>query len=130
VLLSLLALPASDSLPSLRWNLHLWNRLRKEHRIQPDAGRDAHYGTLVTYLPVGGPIGLMHSGRGTPEDRARTHYLLQYALAPRRLVESTDYRFVIVAGDTSADSPLRDDPHFELIASFGDDLSVFRRIDR
>jgi hypothetical protein len=127
--LLLLALPASDSLAPLQWNVHLWRRLRNEHKIPPDVSRDAHASQLVAYLPPSGAIGLVHSGPGTPQDRAQVHFLLQYSLAPRRLVESPDARFVIVVGEGSTRSPLLDAARFELVRSFGDGLSVFRRVD-
>jgi hypothetical protein len=37
---------------------------------------------------------------------------------------------VIVSGSPSTGSPLRDDPAFELMQSFGDELSVYRRVTR
>jgi hypothetical protein len=127
--LLLLALPIWDSLASLRWNVHVWRRLRNEHKVAPDDWRDAYNSKLVAYLPASGPIGLVHSGPGTPKGRARNHYLLQYSLAPRRLVESSDVRFVIVVGEGSERSSLRDDSHFELVRAFDEGLTVFRRID-
>jgi hypothetical protein len=108
----------------------LWLRLHNEHKVPPDLVRDAEYRQLLAYLPAGGTFGLLHTGSGTAIDRARTHYWLQYSLAPRFLVESTDRGFVIVSGSPSTRSPLRDDPAFELMQSFGDELSVYRRVTR
>jgi hypothetical protein len=125
-----LALPGLDSWRSAQLHMHLWLRLHNEHKVPPDLVRDREYRQLLAYLPVGGTVGLMHTGSGTAIDRARTHYWLQYSLAPRLLVESTDRSFVIVSGSPSTGSPLREDPAFELMRSFGDELSVYRRVIR
>lgn len=110
--------------------MHWWRRLRNEHKVAPDLVRDAHYRQLLAYLPVDGTVGLVHTGSSSPIDRARTHYWLQYSLAPRLLEESTDKAFVIVSGTPSTGSPVRDDPTFELMRSFDDELSVYRRVIR
>jgi len=110
--------------------VHLWLRLHNEQKVPPDLVRDRAYRQLLAYLPVGGTVGLMHTGSGTAIDRARTHYWLQYSLAPLFLVESSDRSFVIVSGSPSTGSSLREDPAFELMRSFGDELSVYRRVIR
>jgi hypothetical protein len=125
-----LTLPGRDSWLSAQPHFHWWLRLRNEHKLPPDLVRDAYYRQLLAYLPVGGMVGLMHAGSGTPVDRAMTHYWLQYSLAPLRLVESTNASFVIVAGNPSTGSPLGEDPAFELMRSFDDELSVYRRVIR
>jgi hypothetical protein len=123
-------LPVLDSWPSAQLHLHWWLRLRNEHKMPPDVVRDAEYRQLLAYLPVDGTVGLTHTGSGTPIDRSMTHYWLQYSLAPRLLEASTDQAFVIVAGTRSTSSPLRDDPAFELMRSFDDELSLYRRVSR
>lgn len=125
-----LTLPVLDSWRSAELHVRWWRRLRNEHKSAPDIVRDAEYRQLLAYLPVGGTVGLTYTGPGTPVDRAMTHYWLQYSLAPRLLEESTDKAFVIVSGTPSTGSPLRDDPAFELMRSFHDELSLYRRVIR
>lgn len=125
-----LTFPILDSWRSAEPVVRLWRRLRNEHKSAPDLVRDAEYRQLLAYLPVGGAVGLTHTGPGTPVDRAMTRYWLQYSLAPRLLEESTDKAFVIVSGTPSTGSLLRDDPAFELMRSFNDELSVYRRVIR
>jgi hypothetical protein len=129
-LLLALTLPLRDSWRSVQVHVRWWLRLHNEHKVPPDLVRDAQYRQLLAYLPVGGTIGLTYTGAGTPIDRARTHYWLQYSLAPRLLEESIDRSFVIVAGSPSTGSTLRDDPAFELLRAFDDELSVYRRVVR
>jgi hypothetical protein len=125
-----LTLPVLDSWRSAEVHVHWWLRLHNEHKSPPDVVRDAYYRQLLAYLPVGGTVGLAHTGSGTPIDRARTHYWLQYSLSPLLLEESTDKAFVIVSGAPLTSSPLRDDPTFELLRSFDDELWVYRRVIR
>jgi hypothetical protein len=128
-----LILPARDSwqaaTPQLRW----WLRLHSEHKVASDLVRDAYYRQLLPYLPSAGTVALLHAGAGTPIDRAMTHYWLQYSLAPHFVVESlesTDSRFVIVAGRAPTGSPLVSDPTFELVRSVDDELAVYRRVTK
>jgi hypothetical protein len=128
-LVLLLALPASASRSPVEWNLHIWRRLRDEHKESPDHVRDRHVRQLIPVLPQSGRIGLAFSGPIDDKERVQTRYLLQYSLAPRVLVESTDHPFVIVAGAGSARA-FANDPRHALVRSLDEGLSVFRRLDK
>ena len=83
------------SLSTVEWELHVWNRLRSAHRTSPDEDLDRSYQALGAALPVSGRVGFHFSG---PPDDGHTFFRLRYALAPRQLMRSADYEFVIETG--------------------------------
>jgi len=128
-LVSLLLLyPAADSVRLTRWNIHLWQRLRS-HKEAPQATFDRYLRAVEAYVPANGTIGLVLVG--PPQHEAvRIRYFLQYALAPRQIVPSSDCAFVIVYGPVSGESPAFDAAGFQLIKAAGEELRVFRRVVR
>ena len=126
VLLLLLIVPASDALPLVRWNLHVWGRLRRENRVAPDHDLDVEYRRLTAHLPPRGVVGLLGGG-ATQAEASRFHYFLQYALAPRVVVLTTDAEFVIaLVWPPEGDDPLPADT-FVRLAGSGSGLRVYRR---
>lgn len=129
-LLLLLAIPASDSLALVRWNLHVWGRLRRAGRAAPDADREADYRRLIAHLPPRAVVGLVHGAGGNQEEASRFYYFLQYALAPRQVVLTTDADFVI-AIVWPADGPdALPAETFARVAVFDSGLRLYRRIAR
>lgn len=127
-LVSLLLLyPAADSVQLTRWNIHLWQRLRS-HREAPQASFDRYLRAVAAYVPENGTVGLVLAGPPQHDGEVRIRYLLQYALAPRQIVSSSDCTFVIVFGPVSGETPIVDGAAFQLIKAVGDDLRVFRRV--
>lgn len=122
-----LLVPAADSIPSLRWNLHVWQRLRGANRDAPQTATDQYFRSMAAWLPARGEIGLVQAPPATSEDAVRTHYLLQYALAPRLIVKTHDRDVVLVYGPRTV---LPDEARFELVRSFGDELRLYRRVTR
>jgi hypothetical protein len=120
--------PAADSVRLIRWNIHLWQRLHWREEA-PQATFDRYLRAVEAYVPASGRIGLVLVG--LPQHEAvRVRYFLQYALAPRQIVPSSDPAFVIVYGPASGESPLFDRAAFQLVKVLGDDLRVFRRLVR
>ena len=113
------------SLPDVEWEVHVWNRLRSEHRASPDDALDRAYTALGAELPVSGLVGFHFMG---PPDKDRTLYRLQYALAPRRLVASVDYEFVIEVGPAQNGESLTHQPRFVTVASPDDRVRVLRQM--
>jgi hypothetical protein len=124
----LLMFPAAASVPLTRWNLHLWQRLRS-HKEAPQASFDKYLRGVEAYVPANGTIGLVLAGSPQDEDAVRIRYLLQYALAPRQVLASSDCAFVVVYGPVSG-TPIFDPTGFQLIKVVGEDLRVFRRVIR
>ena len=122
-----MCLPAWDSVPIVRRNLHVWGRLRQLARQSPDTGQDLENSALAPFLPPAGPVGFVSV---SPADPKRTWFFLQYSLAPRTLVPSIDQEFVIEHGVPTGATGLGRDPRFALVKAFGDDLRVFRRVSR
>ncbi len=122
--------PAAGSLPLTRWNLHVWKRLNAAGRDAPQTTFDRHFQAVGAFLPSSGRIGLVLLGSQRPDDAARNHYLLQYALVPRQIVLGDTADFVIAYGPASEDTTLADESTFELVRVFGDDLRLFRRVAR
>lgn len=127
--LALLAVPASQAAGRTLWNLHLWQRLRTEAREAPQGALDRYLRRLEPALPASGRIGLVQTGSPSPADATRTHYLLQYALAPRLIVPDACCEFLIEYGP-AAPSPAQMDRAYALVASAGPDLRLFRRMPR
>lgn len=123
----LLSLPASDMVPIAQWNLHTWGRLQERRRDAPDTGQDRLNRELTPFLPAAGPIGFLNVSGG---DATRAQFFLQYSLAPRTLVASTDQEFVIEFGVPAGTVGLSGDARFGLVKSFAVDLRVFRRVSR
>jgi hypothetical protein len=121
----LLLVPASAALSKTRWNVHLWQRLRAAHRVSPDTGLDQSYRRLALYLPSQGVVGFQVVG--VPDDRSH-EFRLQYALAPRRIVRSTQTEFVIECGPAGSVGSLGSNPQFVLVSAPGDDVRLFRRV--
>jgi hypothetical protein len=130
VVLLLLLLPASDLLPLTRWNWHLWTRLREAGRETPDSGVDRFNQQLAMYMPMHGAIGFVSTDPPQSPDVSRVYGFLQYSLAPRLLVRSSDFPLVILYSPGSADPALLHDPQFTLVATPGNGLFVLRRIGR
>jgi hypothetical protein len=126
----ILAYPASGSVPLTRWNIHLWQRLRSAHQEAPQASFDRYLRTVQAYVPAHGQVGLVLAGPPDREDAFNILFRLQYALAPRQIVSSSDCEFVIVYGPLSVETPIADAAAFQLIKAVGDDLRVFRRVAR
>jgi hypothetical protein len=128
-LVSLLLLyPAADSVRLIRWNMHLWQRLQW-HKEAPQATFDRYLRAVEAYIPANGTIGLVVVGL-PPHEAVRIRYFLQYALAPRQIVPSSDSAFVIVYGLVSDESPFFDAAAYQLVKAVGEELRVFRRVVR
>lgn len=121
----LLVLPASAILPMTRWNLHVWQRLHTARRESPDIGLDRVHRALAFHLPARGVVGFQHVG---DPDQRRLFFRLQYSLAPRKIVTSTDQEFVIEAGPPAASGSLSRNPRFVLVVALDDELRLFRRL--
>lgn len=126
----LLATSAYGAVAPVRWNLHLWQRLRTAHREAPQTSIDTFFRTVTPYIPAQGTLCLLQTASARRDEVARIHYALQYALAPRLIVLSTDCEFVILYGPTSSASSIATDPSFHLVQVFADDLRLFRRLNR
>jgi hypothetical protein len=111
---------------------HAWAQLRHAHRDAADSVDDATNRALISYLPRDGVIGFSVASVSamSPADRLRVEQFLQYSLAPRVLVLSTDQTFVIEYVTPDARVSLADDPAFALVASSDDRLRLFRRLAR
>ena len=120
----LLFLPASATLPTAQWNIHTIQRLRDLKRISPDAELDVTFRKLLPFLPMQGPVGFHHVD---PAHDGRLFYRAQYALVPRQMLRSTQAEFVVEAGPAEAARSLARDPRFRLVTS-EDELRLFRRV--
>lgn len=128
--LLLLFLPASDLLPLTRWHWHLWAKLRSAGWDAPDTGLDRFNHGLIRYLPAHGEVCFTSSDPPQSPDVSRVYGFLQYSLAPRQLVRSTDCHVVILYDPGSADPPLAHDPRFTLVDAPGNGLFVLRNSTR
>ncbi len=128
LLLLLLALPASESIRHVRWNLHLWRRLQREHRPAPQIAVDRRIRGFASYLPRAGSIGLVQADAGRAADARQILFVVQYALAPRVVTPTADAEFVIVYGP--AGGPALDGGAYALVETSGSDLRLFRRVQR
>jgi hypothetical protein len=123
---ALVFVPLRASLPSLEWNLHLWQRLRAAHRTSPDDDWDRSLAALASGLPPRGLVGFQFAG---PPDNGRTFSRVQYALAPRQLVRSLQPTFVIEAGPASNGTSLTHRPGYVVVAQNDDDIRLLRRVN-
>ena len=123
---ALLFLPASASIPTAQWNIHLIQRLRGMKRVAPDTEVDLTYRKLVPFLPAQGDVGF-HSVDSS--DDGRLYYRAQYALVPRQLSRSTQHEFVIEIGPADAPETLSRDPRFHLVTSIHVGLRLFRKVE-
>jgi hypothetical protein len=124
--------PAATVYHDTAWAMHVWTRLRQTHRAAPDSADDATNRALIPYLPREGPIGFSVASVGArpSADQLRIEQFLQYSLAPRLLVLSTNQAFVLEYVAPDASVSLAHDPTFALVASSGDRLRLFRRVRR
>lgn len=119
-----LAAPTASSWARTGVDWRRWARLRADQRVSPDEETDRAYRALVAVLPERGSVGVHVVVSG---DDGRTRFRLQYALAPRRLLDSIDTPFVVEVGaDTSSESLVRN-AQFLVVAAPTPDLRVFRR---
>ena len=121
----LLFLPASASLPTAQWNIHLVRRLRDLKRISPDADLDLTFRKLLPYLPANGDVGFRSVD---PDDDGRLYYRAQYALVPRQLLKAKLAEFVVEVGPAVAEGSLSHDLRFRVVTSTNDGLRLFRRV--
>ena len=121
----LLFLPASASVPTAQWNIHLIQRLRGLKRISPDADLDLAFRKFLPFLPEQGSVGFQSVD---PADEGRLFFRAQYALVPRQMLRSTRTEFVIEAGPANAAGSLSRDPRFRIVTSPDDDIRLFRRV--
>lgn len=129
LLLGLLALPAVASARHIRWNVHLWHRLRQAHREAPQTALDESVRRIGMYLPGHGEVGLVQTGAPSLEASSRTLYQVQYALAPRLVRPSACCEFVIVWGPAMPPLPA-DAGHYAQIADVDGEIRLFRRVRR
>ena len=123
----LLILPAWSTLPIAQLNLHRWQRLRNAARIAPDSDFDKACRQLRSFVPQSGPIGYRNAG---PNDDHRLLYFLQYSLAPRLIVESSEFEFVIEAGPEGSATSLAHDARFQIVPEPAWPVRLFRRVVR
>ena len=121
----LLFLPASASIPTAQWNLHLIQRLRGMNRGAPDVDLDLTFRKLLPYLPAGGDIGFQSVDTG---DDGRLFFQAQYALLPRQMLDSTQAELVVEVGPGDAAESLLHEPRFHLVVAIHSELRLFRRI--
>ena len=130
IVLAALLWPASSVLSLTEWHWHLRGRLRQAGRTALDDERDAFNRRLLPFLPVRGRVGFVSTVSTDRPDFASTYGFLQYSLAPRQLVRSSDHPIVILHSPDGEDAPLLRDPQFHVIASPGNGLFVLRNITR
>jgi hypothetical protein len=123
----LLILPAWSTLPITQLNLNRWQRLRNAGRIAPDSDFDKAFRQLRSFIPQSGLIGYRNAG---PADDHRLLYFLQYSLAPRLIVESSEFEFVIEGGPVGSATSLTHDARFQIVAEPFEQLRIFRKVVR
>jgi hypothetical protein len=127
VVLLLLFLPASASIATAQWNIHLIGRLRGMKRMAPDTELDLTYRKLLAFLPPRGEIG--YQSLDTSDD-GRLFYRAQYALAPHQMRKTTDQEFVIEVGPVHGPGALSENTRFQLVTSVHESLRLFRKVHR
>ena len=117
-----LAGPVYEGMRSSQLNVHRAQRLYREHRLSPDMYPDDLFRRLIPHIPAAGVISFS-AATASQTERARLHYRLQYALAPRIVELGQRRQFVVV--DAPHESLPRD--QFVLVRQF-DDFRLYRRI--
>ena len=109
---------------SIQWNLHLWQRLNETHRLAPQAAMDTRFRALRAYLPTDGPVCLRQTPAGAADVTAAGGIRVQYALAPRLVIEGDACRYTIVVGPGAAALPV---DGTRVVQVFDDELLLVRR---
>lgn len=121
----LLLLPVFGSATALGVPLQNLRALQQAQREPRDTELDRYCRTLVPHLPPRGVIGFSYVDPPNLSAFGKTLYFLQYALAPRQIVATTDAEMVISMDQGRC--PLLQDPRFAMVGDLGDGLRLFVR---
>jgi hypothetical protein len=121
---AILLISAFSVRPTLQWNLHLWHRLNELHRVAPQSALDLRYKALAAYLPSGDPVCLRQTPASAADPTAAALIRVQYALAPRLVLEGHTCEYTIIVGPGALASPLGS---ARLVHAFDDELLLIRQ---
>ncbi len=99
-------------------------RVRPHDRM---AEQEAEFRELVPDLPLGGTIGYLEPSGGFTEETNREHFAAQYALAPRVILSTPDYEFLIVANGAAREGGDPRLDNFVPVARYPSGHRLFRR---